>query len=78
MGMLVLVKDWGAFKNKKLSGKANLSGKPGSVCFPLDSGRFIIHWSCLPRRHVPEWPSYSFDLDLLENLWQDLKMVVYQ
>jgi hypothetical protein len=26
--------------------------------------------------NVLEWPSYSFDLNLLENLWQDLKMVV--
>ena len=25
--------------------------------------------------NVPEWLSYSFDLNLLENLWQDLKMV---
>jgi hypothetical protein len=23
-----------------------------------------------------EWPSYSFDLNLLEYLWQDLEMVV--
>ena len=26
--------------------------------------------------NVPEWPSYSFDLNLLKNLWQDLKMAV--
>jgi hypothetical protein len=26
--------------------------------------------------NVSEWPSYSFDLNLLENVWQDLKMVV--
>ena len=26
--------------------------------------------------NVPEWPSYSFDLNLLDNLRQDLKMVV--
>jgi hypothetical protein len=26
--------------------------------------------------NVPEWPSYSFELNLLEYLWQDLKMVV--
>uniref|UniRef100_A0AAZ3PLW7 Tc1-like transposase DDE domain-containing protein n=1 Tax=Oncorhynchus tshawytscha TaxID=74940 RepID=A0AAZ3PLW7_ONCTS len=22
--------------------------------------------------NIPEWPSYCFDLNLLENLWQDL------
>ena len=26
--------------------------------------------------NVSEWPSYRLDLNLLENLWQDLKMVV--
>ena len=26
--------------------------------------------------NVPEWPSYSFALNMLENLWQDLKMAV--
>jgi hypothetical protein len=26
--------------------------------------------------NIPEWPSYSFDLNWLENLWQDLKMAV--
>jgi hypothetical protein len=28
--------------------------------------------------NVPEWPTYKVDLNLLENLWQDLKMVVGQ
>ena len=26
--------------------------------------------------NVPEWPSYSFDINRLENLWQDMKMPV--
>ena len=26
--------------------------------------------------NVPGWPIYSFDLNRLENLWQDLKMTV--
>ena len=26
--------------------------------------------------NVPEWPSYSFDLNRLVNLWQDLKMAI--
>ena len=26
--------------------------------------------------NVPEWPSCSFDLNLLEYLWQDMNMVV--
>jgi hypothetical protein len=26
--------------------------------------------------NVPEWPSYSFDLNLRENIWQELKLVV--
>jgi hypothetical protein len=26
--------------------------------------------------NVPKWPSYSFVLNCLENLWQDLKMAV--
>ena len=26
--------------------------------------------------NVPEWSSYCCDLNLLDNLWQDLKMVV--
>jgi hypothetical protein len=26
--------------------------------------------------NVPEWPSYSFDLKLLENIWQDLLIMI--
>ena len=26
--------------------------------------------------NVPEWPSYSFDLNLLENLWQDFILFI--
>ena len=26
--------------------------------------------------NVPEWSNYSFDLNLLENLWQELKIAV--
>uniref|UniRef100_A0AAZ3RIR6 Uncharacterized protein n=1 Tax=Oncorhynchus tshawytscha TaxID=74940 RepID=A0AAZ3RIR6_ONCTS len=26
--------------------------------------------------NVPEWPHYSFDLNWLKDLWQDLKMAV--
>ena len=26
--------------------------------------------------NVPEWPSYSFDLNLLEHFWQNLKIAV--
>ena len=65
--------------------------KPGSVCFPTDTGRQIHHSQDNNLKHkakyilellikttlnVPEWPSYSLDLNLLENLWQDLKMTV--
>jgi hypothetical protein len=57
--------------------------KPGSVCFPPDTGRLIhlsagqnlIHKAKLTLEllikktvNVPEWPSYSFYLNLLENL----------
>jgi hypothetical protein len=48
MGMLVIVKDWGVFQNKKetmvAKHRQNPKGKPGSVCFPSDTGR-LIHLS---------------------------------
>jgi hypothetical protein len=47
--MIVIVKDWGVFQDrkKKQTGakhNENPSGKPGSVCFPPDTGR-LIHLS---------------------------------
>jgi hypothetical protein len=43
MGMLVIVKDWGAFqheiKTEWTLAQANPKGKPGSVCFPPDNRR---------------------------------------
>jgi hypothetical protein len=26
--------------------------------------------------NIPEWPSYSFNLNRLENIWQELKIAV--
>jgi hypothetical protein len=40
MGMLAIIKDFFRIKNKQLSTR----GKPGSVCFPPDTGR-LIHLS---------------------------------
>ena len=60
----------------------NPRGKPGSVCFPLTIGDEITFLQDNNLKHkakstlelhtkktvnVPEWPSYSFDLNLLEN-----------
>jgi hypothetical protein len=44
MGMLVIVKDWGVFQDKKnkrngAKHRQNPRGKPGSVCFPPNTGR---------------------------------------
>ena len=43
MGMLVIAKDWGVFQDKKnkqngAKHRQNPRGKPGSVCFPPDTG----------------------------------------
>jgi hypothetical protein len=42
--MLVIIKDWGVFQGKKnvwngAKHRENPRGKPGSVCFPTDTGR---------------------------------------
>ena len=38
--------------------------------------KYILELLTKKTVNVPEWPSYSFDLNRLENLWQDLKMAV--
>jgi hypothetical protein len=41
MGMLLIVKDWGVFQDKKINGaklRQNHRRKLGSVCFPPDTG----------------------------------------
>jgi hypothetical protein len=50
MGMLVIVKDWRAFQDNFVflwhgaEPRQNPRGKPGSVCFPSNTGR-LIHLS---------------------------------
>jgi hypothetical protein len=44
MGMLVIIKDWGVFPDKRdtqngAKHRKNPRGKPGSICFPSDTGR---------------------------------------
>jgi hypothetical protein len=71
--------------------RQNPRGKLGSVCFPTDigsqihlsAGNYLKHKATYTLElltktilNVPELPSYSFDLNQLENLWQDLTMAV--
>ena len=42
------------------------------------NGKFTVELLTKKTLNVPVWPCYSFDLNLLENLWPDLKMVVQQ
>ena len=93
MGMLVIIKDWGVFQDKKMeltTGKVLEENLVLSAVhqtlgeeFTVQQGNNLKHKakSTLELRtkktvNVPEWASYIFDLNLLENLWQDLKMVV--
>jgi hypothetical protein len=39
-------------------------------------GKSILELLTKKTVNVPEWPSYSLDLNLLNNLWQDLEMVL--
>jgi hypothetical protein len=87
--MLEIVKDWGVFQDKKkLNGarhRQNPRGKSVSVCLTPDTGRFQQDYNLKHKAkytlelltkkivNVPDWPGYIFDLNILENIWQDLK-----
>ena len=92
MGMLLIVKDWGVFQDKK--NRMELStGKilaetlvqyaiqqtlGDEFTFQQDNNlkKSILELFTKKTVKVPEWPSYSFDINLLEHLWQDFKMEV--
>jgi hypothetical protein len=79
-------------KQNRAKHRQNPRGKPSSVSFPnrhweINSPfRRTITENTKPKYtlellikmtlNVPERPSYRFDLNRLENLWQDLKMEV--
>ena len=62
-------------KRNGIEYRQNPRGKPGSLCFPPDTGRLIQIYTVVAylEVNVPEWPGNGFDLNLLH-----LKMVVWQ
>ena len=86
MAMLVSGKDEGDFWDKKKRNRAkhrpNPRGKPeDKFTFQLVSNlrhkaKYTLELLTKTTFNVPEWPSYSFDLNQLENLWQYLKIAV--
>ena len=77
-------KKWNGAKHRQ-----NPRGKPASVClhqtlreeFPFQQDNNLQHKAkstleLTKTVNVPEWPSYNFDLNLLEILRQDLNITV--
>ena len=81
-------------KQNRAKYRQNPRRKPGSACFTTDTGRekyifqqdnnlkhkgkYTLEFLTKMTLNVPEWPGYSFDLNRLENLGQDLKIAVQQ
>ena len=90
--MLVIVKDCGVFrlKNKWNGAKYRQSPRGNLVrsafhqtlefTFQQDNlkqkAKSTLELLTKKTVNVPERPSYSFDLNLFENLWQELKIFV--
>ena len=81
MGRLVIVMDWGVFQDKNRNkmepstGKILIENQVHSA-FHQTLGDEFTFQQAKKTVNVPEWSGYSFDLNPIENLWQDLKMVV--
>jgi hypothetical protein len=79
--MLVIGKDLGVFRVKRSRIALSTSKilEENLVSNTLGD-KFTFQQELLTKMtsNVPEWPSYSFDLNWLENQLQDLKMAVKQ
>ena len=88
LGSFFLYKLWNRAKDRK-----NPTGIPGSVCFHQTLGnkftfqqdnnlkhkvKYTLEKLTKTALNVPEWPSYSFDINHLENVWQNWKLAVQQ
>ena len=90
MGILVIIKYWGVFQDKKINGMELSTGKiveenlvqsafhqtqGDEFTFQQDNNlqhkaKSTLEFLIKKTVNVPEWQSNSFELNLLENLWQ--------
>ena len=96
MGMLLIIKGWVVFQDKKINVIELSTGKileenlvqsafqqtlGDKFTFQQDNNlkhkpKYTLELLTKTTLNVPEWPSYSFALNRLENLLQDLEMAV--